>query len=252
METTPEPITADPPTWSHRPVLRQQWMELASFHWRYDPQAVQRLLPRGVAVDTFDGSAWVGLIPFEMQRVRLGASPPVPWLGTFLEINVRTYVIDQLGRRAVWFFSLDVPRTAIVAVARTFFSLPYCWATATHGRTGDRHAYRMRRRWPRDGNPEAEMAFTVGSQIPAQDVTELDHFLSARWALVTQRGSKLLYGRVHHPRWPLHQVQDVTIHQDVIETAGLSSPTGPPHAFYSPGVDVEVAWFSRIGDGAGT
>ena len=87
-------------------------------------------------VDTFDGSAWVGLIPFEMRRVRLGASPPVPWLGTFLEINVRTYVVDELGRRAVWFFSLDVPRTAIVAVARAVFSLPYCWATTTHTRTG--------------------------------------------------------------------------------------------------------------------
>ena len=246
METSPEPITPDPPTWSHRPVLRQQWMELASFHWRYDPEAVQRLLPRGVAVDTFDGSAWVGLIPFEMRRVRLGASPPLPWLGTFLEINVRTYVVDELGRRAVWFFSLDVPRTAIVAVARAIFSLPYCWATAAHTRTGARHDYRMRRRWPRDGSPEAEMAFTVGSEIPPDDVTDLDHFLSARWALVTRRGSKLLYGRVHHPRWPLHHVHDVAIRQDVIEVAGLPSPHGPPRAFYSPGVDVGVAWFSHI------
>ena len=90
------------------------------------------------------------------------------------------------------------------------------------------------------------MSFTVGSQIPADDVTELDHFLSARWALVTQRRSRLLYGRVNHPRWPLHHVHDVTVRQDVLESAGLPSPHGPPHAFYSPGVDVEVAWFSDV------
>lgn len=246
MEPRQEAITPAPPPWSQRPVLRQQWMELASFHWRYDPEKVQRLLSPGLTVDTFDGAAWVGLIPFEMRRVRLGTSPPVPWLGTFLEINVRTYVIDALGRRAVWFFSLDVPRVAIVAVARTLFSLPYCWATASHSRTGDRHDYRMRRRWPRNGSAGAEMTFTVGAPIPADDVTELDHFLSARWALVTQRGSNLLYGRVHHPRWPLHHVHDVEIRQDVIEAAGLPSPKGPPHSFYSPGVDVEVAWFSPI------
>lgn len=252
MPASLEAITVDPPSWSQRPVLRQQWIDLASFHWRYEPDVVQRLLPPGVAVDGFDGSAWVGLIPFEMRRVRLGASPPVPWWGTFLEINVRTYVVDELGRRAVWFFSLDVPRTAIVAVARAVFSLPYCWATATHSRTAARHVYRMRRRWPRGTRPAADMSFTVGSPIPTDEVTELDHFLSARWALVTRRGSKLLYGRVHHPRWPLRHVHDVTIRQDVIEAAGLPSPRGVPHALYSPGVDVEVARFSRLAATAGS
>lgn len=223
-------------------------MELASFHWRYEPDVVQSLLPAGLTVDTFDGSAWIGLIPFEMRRVQLGASPPVPWFGNFLEINVRTYVIDQLGRRAVWFFSLDVPRLTIVGVARTAFSLPYCWSHANHVRSGELHEYRMRRRWPRREKAEARMVFTVGNPIAPEDVSELDHFLSARWALATLRGSSLLYGRVHHPRWPLHQVHDVRVDQDVIETAGLPTPDGPPHAFFSPGVDVEVAWFERIAE----
>ena len=224
------------------------WAELAYFHWPYEPRVVQQRLPAGLTVDTFDGRAWVGLIPFEMRDVQLGPTRPVPWLGSFIEINVRTYVVDPLGRRAVWFSSLDVPRAPIVAVARSLFALPYCWAEATHVRDGDRHRYRMRRRWPRSAGTAADMSFTVGDAIPDAEVSDLDHFLTARWALITQRRNRLLYGRVSHPRWPLHRVDDVQIEQNTVEAAGLPSPMGAPRALYSPGVDVEVCWFQTVPD----
>lgn len=101
MPAAMEPITVDPPPLLRRTVLRQQWNELAYFHWAYEPDVVQGLLPLGVTVDTFDGMAWVGLIPFEMCGVRLGPLPPLPGLGNFIEINVRTYVTDALGGRRV-------------------------------------------------------------------------------------------------------------------------------------------------------
>ncbi len=243
MSPSLEPITADPPPNHWRPVMRQQWTELAYFHWPYAPDVVQRLLPRGVTVDTSGNKAWVGLIPFEMRNVQLGPTPALPWLGSFIEINVRTYVTDSLGRRAVWFFSLDVPRSVIVAVARSVFALPYCWAHATHVQDGDRHHYEMTRRWPGNSAPHADMRFRIGERIENGAVGELEHFLCARWALLTKRRSQLLCGRVHHPRWPLHRVEDVEIDQTVIEAAGLPSPEGAPHALYSPGVDVGVKWF---------
>ncbi len=241
-----EPVTPDPPVWSRRPVLRQHWSQLAYFHWRYRPDVVQRLLPDGVRVDTFDGSAWVGLIPFEMRDVRIGPTPAMPWLGSFIETNVRTYVFDAAGRRAVWFFSLDVPRSAIVGVARSVFSLPYRWAAAEHVVERDWHRYRTTRRWPRVSSPYADMSFCVGDPIADEDVSDLDHFLSARWALVTARRHQLLYGRVDHPRWPLHHVERVSIEQNLIQAAGLPAPSGAPHALYSPGVDVRVAWFENV------
>jgi uncharacterized protein YqjF (DUF2071 family) len=247
-----EPLTPIRPDWQRRTVLRQQWTELAYFHWAYEPSVVQRRLPRGVTVDTFDGSAWVGLIPFEMRDVRIGPTPPVPWLGSFIEINVRTYVVDELGRRAVWFFSLDVPRSVIVAVARTAFALPYCWAEAGHERHGDRHRYWLNRRWPRGTRPHAEMRFTVGPTLADDEIGDLGHFLTARWALLTTRRRRVLYGAVRHPQWPLHRVVDLDIDQDVVEAAGLPSPEGAPHAMYSPGVPVEIAWLQRLAAEPGT
>ena len=242
-------MNEQPPTWNSRTVLRQQWQELAYFHWRYEPSEVQRLLPPGVTVDTFDGSAWVGLIPFEMRNVRVGPTPAIPWLGSFIEVNVRTYVVDALGRQAVWFFSLDVPRSAIVAVARSVFALPYCWAHANHEVTNVRHRYTIERRWPRErgiSEATADMAFSVGTQFSPDELTPLDHFLTARWALVTQWRSRLLFGRVHHQVWPLFRVENVDVHQNLLEAAGLPSPSGEMHGLYSPGVDVRVARFRRI------
>jgi uncharacterized protein YqjF (DUF2071 family) len=241
-----EEVSPGPPGLTDRTLLRQHWAELAYFHWRYPSDEVQRLLPRGVTVDTFDGDAWVGLIPFEMRDVRIGRSPVVPWLGSFLEINVRTYVTDQLGRRAVWFFSLDVPRAAIVAVARSAFALPYCWAHTEHHRNGDHHRYRTERRWPRGTAGRADMRFTVGASMAPESVGELEHFLSARWALITRRGGRLMHGRVDHPRWPLHHLSDVEVRGDLIEAAGLPAPAGAPHAMYSPGVDVQVSRFRTV------
>lgn len=239
-----EPVHPDPPPRRRRVVLRQRWAELAYLHWPYDPADVQERLPPGVRVDTHDGMAWVGLIPFVMRDLRLVGVPAVPWLSTFIEINVRTYVVDPLGRRAVWFFSLDVPRAVIAAMARMLFSVPYCWARAEHRVAGRRHVYVLRRRWP--GRATARIAFEVGEPIPPAHVSSLDHFLTARWALLTRRGRHLLLGRVHHPRWPLHRLEAVEVDQDAIERAGLPSPTGPPHGLYSPGLDVELAGLRRV------
>lgn len=246
----PEAVSPEPPLLTRRTVLRQHWDELAYFHWPYDPAVVQALLPDDVRVDTIDDQAWVGLIPFEMRRVRIGPTPPVPYLGSFIEVNVRTYVVDRLGRRAVWFFSLDVPRSVIVGVARTAFALPYCWATASHTveRTadGDRHLYEVERRRPHRARGSATMEFTVGSRLADGDVSPLDHFLTARWALLTRRFGRVLHGRVAHPRWPLHDVHDVRIEDSLFAAAGLPSPAGAPLARYSPGVPVELAWLRRV------
>ncbi|MDY7099986.1 MAG: DUF2071 domain-containing protein [Actinomycetota bacterium] len=249
VPVTPEPILAEVATVDGRVVLRQRWAQLAAFHWDYDPAVVQAILPPGLRADTFDGRAWVGLIPFEMERVRFARGPVLPIVGSFVEVNVRTYVVDGNGRRAVWFSSLDVPTRLVVATARSVFALPYCLADATHTVDGHRHAYEVTRRWPRHDRtaapPRARMEFTVGEPIP--EPSELDRFLSARWALTTTRRNRLLRGPVGHPAWPLHRIEVESIDEDLIAAAGLPAPDRPPtHTAYSPGVDVEVGTLRRL------
>ena len=116
------PFTVD------KPVMRQRWERLTFLHWAYDPDVVQRLLPPGLTVDTFDGAAWVGLVPFFM-RVHTPGDRGVPWVSNFCETNVRTYARDREGRAGIWFLSLDAARLGAVAVARASYRLPYFWSS---------------------------------------------------------------------------------------------------------------------------
>lgn len=257
---TTEPITAQPPPLGSRALMTQRWDELAYLHWRYDIAEVQRLLPAGVLVDAFDGSAWVGLIPFEMRGIAFRPLPSVPYLGDFVEVNVRTYVVDRRGRRAIWFFSLDIDRSVPVGVARSAFRLPYCWASARHecsaggspgdpGRssTGVRHRYEVERRWPRaERGASTTIAFEVGDVIDEADQTEFDIWSSARWGLLTERRSGIAHGAVTHERWPLRRLHDLEVDPGLVTAAGLPAPADEPIVAYSPGVAVDLAWLRPV------
>lgn len=215
----------------------QGWHDLASLHWGYDPEVVQRILPPGLTVDTFDGAAMVGLIPFTMYRLGVPHLPAVPYLGTFPEVNVRTYVVRD-GVPGVWFCSLDINRLLPTLVARTTYSLPYCWGRASHTRVGDRLITTVDRRWPHRG-PATRIEVSIGERI--EQPSPLEHFVTARWGLYSSawRG-RLRYAAVDHVAWPLHRATIDHVDDSLVTAAGLPAPEGEPLCVYSPGVQVRV------------
>ncbi len=234
MDTCPNPVT--------RAVMVQQWRDLAYVHWRYPVEEVQALLPSGVEVDVHDGSAWVGLIPFSMRKIGLPRLPAVPYLGSFPEVNVRTYVRCN-GKPGVWFFSLDVNRFLPALVARTTYLLPYCWGSARHFRDGDVLKTTVRRRWP--STSSTHISILIGDEIEEPSDTAV--FLSARWGLYSKgfRGA-LRYAPVDHEKWPLYSATLLDIDDSLVTSAGLSAPRGEPHVLFSPGVSVRVGLPHRV------
>lgn len=221
--------------------MRQQWCDLAYVHWRYPAAEVQRLLPAGLTVDTFDGSAWVGLIPFRMRDVGAARGPAVPYLGTFSEVNVRTYV-HAGGRPGVWFFSLDVDRLIPALVARASYRLPYCWGGTSHRRLGSSTTTVVRRRWP-NRVEESTLRIDVGGPIVAD---ELDVFLTARWGLYSRSRRGLRYAPVDHEPWPLRSASVASVEDSLVEAAGLPTPEGEPHVRFSDGVSVRIGRPTRV------
>ncbi|MGA0036041.1 MAG: YqjF family protein, partial [Ilumatobacteraceae bacterium] len=164
MNTDPSLWTPHPPDTSEPPVgavkkavMVQHWTDIVFCHWRYDPAVVQQLLPAGVEVDTFDGSAWVGLIPFHMDGLGFPGLAPLPYVGSFPEVNVRTYVRAG-NRRGVWFMSLDIDRWLPALVARLGYRIPYCVGDVRHVRIGDRVMSSVQRKWPSTRYRSAEMS----------------------------------------------------------------------------------------------
>jgi uncharacterized protein YqjF (DUF2071 family) len=222
-----------------RPVMVQRWTDVVFLHWRFDPQVVQAPLPDGVTVDTYDGSAWVGLVPFQMEGLGVPGLAPLPHVGRFPEVNVRTYVRAGM-RRGVWFLSLDVDRLLPAVVARAAYHLPYCAGRADHLRNSDLVVSRVERRWPRANTPAvSEIVVRTGAAVDPDD--ELAHFLTDRWGLIsaTRRG-RLRYAAVDHPDWSLHHADVVHLSDRLVAAAGLPTPQSSPHVMWSPGVDVRV------------
>jgi uncharacterized protein YqjF (DUF2071 family) len=228
------PFTVD------RPIMRQRWERLTFLHWGFEPTAVQRLLPDGLAVETWDDAAWVGLVPFFM-RVASPDGRRVPWLSNFCETNVRTYVRDESGRSGIWFFSLDAARLGAVLVARGGpYRLPYFWSAMRLGQRGDELAYLTRRRWPRPTPVTSRVRVRIGDPIPAGEVTRFEHYLTARWRLFSVTAGRRMSARACHDPWPLHRATATVVDDQLMTAAGLPAPDGDPLVHWSPGVDVAI------------
>jgi uncharacterized protein len=220
--------------------MLQRWRRLTFLHWRYDPATIQRLLPDGLRIDVFDGSAWVGLVPFEILELRPPSVPALPWLSNFAETNVRTYAVGPDGSRGVWFFSLDAARWPAVVGARIAYGLPYFWASMRVVEDEDRLRYVSRRMWPRSSAESTDIRIAPGRRFAPTELTELDHFLTARYRLFTILRGKLGFAAIEHAPWPLETGQVVELHESLLETAALPPPRGEPLVHYSEDIAVRV------------
>ncbi|HTF06847.1 MAG TPA: DUF2071 domain-containing protein [Asanoa sp.] len=229
-----------------RPVMFQTWRDLTFLHWRYPAPVVQALLPAGLTVETHDGDAWVGLIPFVMAGIRAPFVPALPWLSRFPETNVRTYVRGPDGRSGIWFFSLDADRLAPVVVARTTYMLPYHWSRMSVGIDGPVHTYRSRRQLDRDRRCDA----TVEVGQPIDEPTPRDLFLTARFRLYSVRRTTIVAADAQHGPWPLRHGRLKSLDQNLVEAAGLPTPVGEPLVHASAGVLVRVSGWRQVTTGS--
>jgi uncharacterized protein YqjF (DUF2071 family) len=223
--------------------MLHEWSTMTFLHWPYRPSVVQRLLPRGLEVESVGGQAWVGLLPFQMRGVRIPGVPAAPWLSHFPETNVRTYVRGPDGQSAIWFFSLEAARLPAVLAARVSYWLRYFWADMSVDRDGQRVRYESRRRWPGPSGAACRAVVEVGGPFGADELGELDHFLTARYVLYTVIAGRLVYAHAEHPPWLLTRARVVDLEESLVQAAGLPAPQGQPLVHHSPGVPVRIgAW----------
>lgn len=210
-----------------RPFMDQDWLGLSFLHWRYRSEDVQRLLPGGLSVETCEGTAWVGLVPF-LLRVRIPGGPVLPWVGVFPETNVRTYVRGPDGHSGIWFFSLEAPRRLAVRVARGSFHLPYHLAAMQMERGASTRTYASWRLAAHHRGASSRARVTLGTAIPSQSVTALEHFLTARWRLYAPFRGGIGTALVEHAPWRLWRSTAQDVDACVLVAAGLPRPVGDP------------------------
>ena len=221
--------------------LSMRWEKLLFMHWPVPTKVLEPLLPPGLKLDTFEGEAWLGLVPFLMRGVHPGGLPSVPGLSAFPELNVRTYVTVN-GVPGVWFFSLEAANPIAVCLARTWFHLPYFGAKMRAQMRGEALHFASERT-----HRNAPPATFSAHYRPLRDVpTEpaaLIHFLTARYSLYSAGGQGQLYrADIHHPTWPLQRAE-VSFERspnEMMSQLGLELPDVPPLLHYAEGLRVKA------------
>jgi len=242
----PRPWPAPTRPW----LFRQTWHDLLFAHWPVATAAVRALVPPGLDLDTFDGAAWLGVVPFRMT-IRVRGLPPIPGFHAFPELNVRTYVTVE-GKPGVWFLSLDADNAAAVAAARRWYHLPYFRARMECLARGDGIAYSCER--VHAGAPTAEFR---GEYRPTAAPFlarpgSLEHWLTERYCLYARSpAGAILRGEIDHPPWRL-QPAEATIERNTMAAShGLSVGDAPPLLHFARDQFVRV-WTIREVTPAGT
>jgi uncharacterized protein YqjF (DUF2071 family) len=235
---------------SHRPIpmsrkpwiMRQKWHDLLFAHWAVAPEQVQRVVPRELDLDLFDGQAYVGVVPFWMSGIRAHFAPPLPGLSTFPELNVRTYVRYE-NIPGVYFFSLDAASLPAVWGARAFYALPYFHAQMSVQSAGERFDYTSRRL----SGPPAEFQGRywpiAGSR--ARGPSPLEQFLTERYCLYTAHGGKVYRSYIHHTPWPLEGAEAEISVNTMASAAGIELPSTKPLLHFARNLEVLIWWPER-------
>ncbi len=223
-------------------VMQQQWHDLLFAHWPVEASALRPHIPAPLDIDTFEGKAWLGIVPFYMAHVKPRGCPSVPGLSFFPELNVRTYVRYK-DKPGVWFFSLEAGNPIAVEIARKGFHLPYFNARMHYEKRDDVYYFSERI------HKNAPLAQFQARYAPISDVKlaqkdTLTHWLTERYALYSQSASGQLYrGDIHHPPWPLQEAEAEFYKNNMLGDLpeDLVNVNSPPLLHFSQSISV-VVW----------
>jgi uncharacterized protein YqjF (DUF2071 family) len=239
-----------------RQVMRQNWYDLTFLHWVVPVERLRPLIPAELEIDTYEGRAYVGLVPFTMRGISPMWSPPVRPLSDFHETNLRTYVHLRGDAPGVWFFSLDAANSVAVRIARGIWKLPYHFARMSLSRQGAitsagdgalTIAYASERLWPPPVPALCRVTSRPSGVVRPAEVGSLEHFLAERYLLYAYRNGRLYRGQVYHTPYPLQTAELLHLEESMTAAAGIVRPDEPPLAHYAAGVSVKIFPLKQVG-----
>jgi uncharacterized protein YqjF (DUF2071 family) len=226
-------------------LMRQHWGKLLFMHWPIDVKLLRPLIPAALEIDSFDGTAWIGVVPFTMWGIRASFLPTIPGTSAFHELNVRTYV-TIIGIPGVWFLSLDAANRLAVWGARCFYYLPYFNAQMSLDQVGNTIDYCSTRRDSRGEPAELQTTWTIGESLPRSSPGSIEFFLTERYCLYSEHRGKLYRSQIHHQPWPLQKAEVSSLNSTMIECHGLPTAPGRPLLHYCEEISVDIWWLKKV------
>jgi uncharacterized protein len=222
-------------------IMGQTWDDLLFAHWRVPEEDLRAHVPESLALDTHEGEAWLGITPFRLTGLRGRGLLPLPLVSSFLELNVRTYVVHG-DKPGIWFFSLDAENPLAVEAARRGYRLPYFRARmSATSRGAGWIEYSSARRDDRSKPRVFEARYRPRGDVFDAEPGSLEWFLTERYCLYAlDRDGALLRAEIHHPQWPL-QSAEARVELNTMPPDGIELRDEEPLLHFSRRQDV-VIW----------
>ena len=214
----------------------QEWNDAVFLHWQVDLQELQKIVPADLDIDLYEGKPWVSLVAFTMEKIRPRNLPPFSPISYFDEINIRTYVKND-SKAGVYFLSIEGGNRISCKVARTLSELPYRHSTLKRQGT----LFHSENRQFKD---RMTIKYEVGQEL--KEKTDLDRWLTERYALYHNTKTSINEFEIHHIEWPIYTLYIKEIEIEYPRFKNLINNTSD-RQHYSTGVQV-IAWDrKRIG-----
>jgi hypothetical protein len=190
-----------------------------------------------VVPDIVDGSAWVSIVAFRVEHLRVFGTPVLPPGSSFPETNLRTYVRDAAGRDGIWFLSLDVASALNVAGGR-LLGVPYYPSKMSVDTDGSAIVrYRSRRLVGPVASHDIYIEPDGGRAAPDLNTAAR---LSGRWRAFSLVLRRLVTVRVEHEPWPLQGARLVHLDETLFEAVGLTRTDAEPIVHYADGIHARL------------
>jgi len=232
-------------------LLSQNWNDQLFAHFAMDPPTVRRLVPEALALDLYDGVAWLTISTLCTSHLRPSGIPPVPGVSFFPLVILRTYVTMQ-GKPGLFYLSVDAGNLSAVWLARIFFRMQYwhsaiCISGATIRARNPKecgiHFSSSRLHGPAatEGPAKLDVIYSPEGDCEKARRGSLDEFLSERYCVYSWNRGKYYRTEVHHQPWVL-QHASVEVRANSIATPfGLALSPKPSLCHFSRSLKM-LAW----------
>jgi uncharacterized protein YqjF (DUF2071 family) len=208
----------------------QEWNNAIFLHWEVDLEELKKHVPKELEIDLFEGKPWVSVVAFTMEKIRPKHLPYFPPISNFHEINIRTYIKSK-NKTGVYFLSIEGGKKLSCKVAKGISQLPYRYSAIKRSETQFNSSNL-------EFNDNLDIKFTIGKEL--KEKTELDKWLTERYALFQDTQNSINEFEIHHLEWPISTIdfQSLNLNYKRFNTLIDNSPQ---KIQYSKGVKV-LAW----------
>ena len=193
--------------------LKARWEHLVMANYSVPPELLQPYLPKGVELDYFKGETFVSLVGFLFRDTSV-FKIPIPFFGTFEEVNLRFYVTRKDAgeiKRGVVFINETVPSKLVAWVANYLYKEHYVAIPTKHHWDFSEKLRKIEYQW-KIGKEWSRIYVEASPLSSPMKPDSIEEFIFEHYYGYTRidENSTEQYN-IRHPRWDVNQVANYRI-----------------------------------------